>query len=213
MNKVKTKGWLGQPCIIKSLEQKFGDKAIKERLSLTPGSPRFIARRLENPEDKVSPEEHETYRSGVGTLLYLTKHSRPDICNPVSELSKTMDAPAPVHLKEMYKVIRYVLSTKEHGLKFDLRKDMKKWVTEVDNLQGLYPLRDVWIISCSLKTRLVDQVNTQQQKWIWSKDSMNSTINQRLVEQTQEMDFKLEGSGGSTLDDTLRKQYLSSSDE
>ena len=42
---------------------------------------------------------------------------------------------------------------------------------------------------------------------------MNSTINQRLVEQTQEMNFKLEGSGGSTLDDTLRKQYLSSSDE
>ena len=38
---------------------------------------------------------------------------------------------------------------------------------------------------------------------------MNSTINQRLVEQTQEMNCKLEGSGGSTLDDTLRKQYLS----
>ena len=54
---------------------------------------------------------------------------------------------------------------------------------------------------------------TQQLKWLWSKDSMNSTINQRLVEQTQEMNFKLEGSGGSTLDDTLRKQYLSSSDE
>ena len=60
-------------------------------------------------------------------MLYLTKHSRPDICNPVRELSKTMDAPAPVHLKDMYKVIRYVLSTKQYGLKFELRKDMKKW--------------------------------------------------------------------------------------
>ena len=37
-----------------------------------------------------------------------------------------MDAPAPVHLKEMYKVIRFVLSTKVYGLKFELRKD-KKW--------------------------------------------------------------------------------------
>ena len=54
---------------------------------------------------------------------------------------------------------------------------------------------------------------TQQLMWLWSKDSMSSTINQRLVEQTQEMNFKLEGSGGSTLVDTLRKQYLSSSDE
>ena len=61
MNKEKTRGWLGQPSIIKSLEQKFGERAMRERLSLTPGTPRFIiARRLENPEDKVSPEEHET---------------------------------------------------------------------------------------------------------------------------------------------------------
>ena len=67
MNKVKTRGWLGQPSIIKSLEQKFGDRAMKERSSLTPGSPRFTARRLENLEDKVRPEEHETYRGGVGT--------------------------------------------------------------------------------------------------------------------------------------------------
>ena len=127
MNKEKTRGWLGQPSIIKSLEQKFGERAMKERLSLTPGSPKFTARRLENPEDKVSSEEHETYRSGVGTLLYLTKHSRPDICNPVRELSKTMDAPVPVHLKEMYKVIRHALSTKGYRLKFELRKDIMKW--------------------------------------------------------------------------------------
>ena len=128
MNKEKTKGWLGQPSIIKSLEQKFGERAMKERLSMTPGSPRFIARRLENKEDKVNAEDHETYRSGVGTLLYLTKHSRPDISNPVRELSKTMDAPAPAHLNEMYKLIRFVLSTKDYGLKFKLIKSIRKWV-------------------------------------------------------------------------------------
>ena len=38
-----------------------------------------------------------------------------------------MDAPAPVHLKEMYKLIRFVLSTKEFGLKFKLMKNIKKW--------------------------------------------------------------------------------------
>ena len=89
--------------------------------------PRFTARRLETLEDKVNPKDHEIYRSGVGTLLYLTKHRRPDICNPVRELSKTMDAPVPAHLKEMYKVIRHVLSTKGYGLKFELRKDIIKW--------------------------------------------------------------------------------------
>ena len=54
MNKERSRGWLGQPSIIKSLEQKFGDRAMKERLSLTPGTPRCTARRLENLEDKVN---------------------------------------------------------------------------------------------------------------------------------------------------------------
>ena len=88
MNKEKTRGWLGQPSIIKSLEKSFGERAMKEMLSMTPGTPRFTARRLENEEDKVNAKDHETYRSGVRSLLYLTKHRRPDISNPVRELSK-----------------------------------------------------------------------------------------------------------------------------
>ena len=128
MNKEKTRGWLGQPSIIRSIEQKFDERAMRERLSMTLGTPRFTARRPENKEDKVNAEDHETHRSGVGTLLYLTKHSRPDFSNPVRELSKTMDAPAPARLKEMYKLIRFVLSTKDYGLKFKLIKSIRKWV-------------------------------------------------------------------------------------
>ena len=103
-----------------------------------------------------------------------------------------------------------LLPAKNLGMFINLSVEL----TEVcKNLQGIYPQKDEWVFGCSLKTRLADQTKTQQLKWLWSKDSMNSTINQRLVEQTQEMNFKLEGSGGSTLDDTLRKLYLSSSDE
>ena len=101
---------------------------MKERLSMTPGTPTFTAKKLENEEDKVNAKDHKTNRSGVGTLLSLTKHSRPDISNLVRELSKTMDAPAPGHLKEMYKLIMFVLSTKDYGLKFKLIKTIRKWV-------------------------------------------------------------------------------------
>ena len=38
-----------------------------------------------------------------------------------------MDVPARVHLKEMYKLIRFVLSTKDFVLKFKLMKNMKRW--------------------------------------------------------------------------------------
>ena len=82
---------------------------------------------------------------------------------------------------------------------------MRKQVTEVCILQGKHPLKDEWMTGYSLETRLVDQLIIQQQRWIWSKNSVNSTIKQRLIEQTQEVDFKLEGSGGSTLVDTLSK--------
>ena len=95
MNKERTRGWLGLPSIIKSLEQKFGERAMKERLSLTPGTPRFTARRIENPEDKVNQEDHEIYRNAVGTLLYLTKHSRPDSCNPVDRIPSTTPGAEP----------------------------------------------------------------------------------------------------------------------
>ena len=97
---------LDSPQSSKVWNKNLEERAMKERLSLTPGTPRFTARWQENLEDKVNPEDHETYRSGVGTLLYLTKHSRPDICNPVRELSKAMDTPAPLHIKKIYKVIR-----------------------------------------------------------------------------------------------------------
>ena len=46
------------------------------------------------------------------------------------ELSKTMDAQAPVRLKEMYKLIRFVLSTKDYGPKFELMKDIEKWAVK-----------------------------------------------------------------------------------
>ena len=71
------------------------------------------------------------------------------------------------------------------GLESDLKSLRLVNLTEVWILQGIYPLKDEWVFGCSMKTRLVDQTKTLQLKWLWSKDSMNSTMNQRLVEQTQ----------------------------
>ena len=48
-------------------------------------------------------------------MLYLTKHSRPDITNPVRELSKSMDGASMAHATEMYRVINFVLETKTLG--------------------------------------------------------------------------------------------------
>ena len=98
------KVWLGQPTIIKSLEKQFGERVAKKKMTITPGTPGFIGGTVDDIS-KVDEKTQSMYRSGVGTLLYLTKHSRPDITNPVRELSKSMDGASMAHVTEMYRVI------------------------------------------------------------------------------------------------------------
>ena len=50
-------------------------------------------------------------------LLFLIKHSRPDLCNAVRELTKCLDGPNEAAYKEMLRVIKYVMDTKDKGLK------------------------------------------------------------------------------------------------
>jgi hypothetical protein len=65
----------------------------------------------------LNAEQQTLYRSGVGTLLQFANKTRPDIANCVRELSKGMDRTTPAALKEMYRVIKYLINTKEYGLK------------------------------------------------------------------------------------------------
>lgn len=54
-------------------------------------------------------------------LLYLVKHSRPNIANVVQELTKVLDGPTPTAMKEMHRVIKFVLDTKTFGLRIEPR--------------------------------------------------------------------------------------------
>ncbi|KAL7568636.1 hypothetical protein ACA910_022734 [Epithemia clementina (nom. ined.)] len=121
------RGWLGQPHITDGLEKKFGEKVKDTFFGKTPGTPGSVVVRPKDKEDCISEEEQQEFRSGVGTLLYLTKHSRPDICNVTRELSKVMDGAAKAHQKELYRVIKHVLMTKALGLKFDPKREEGIW--------------------------------------------------------------------------------------
>ena len=66
---------------------------------------------------KISTEVQQDYRLGIGMLLYLVKHSCLDLANVTRELSKANDGANPAAYKELLNVIRYVLDTKNLGLK------------------------------------------------------------------------------------------------
>ena len=88
---------------------------------LTPGTPNMGVRLVKDEEEKLSQEDQALFPSGVGMLLFLVKHSRPDIANATRELSKGMSATNKAGLKELLRVIKYVIDTKSLGLKIEPR--------------------------------------------------------------------------------------------
>ena len=52
-------------------------------------------------------------------LLYLVKHSRPDLANATRELSKLMDKPTPAAMKELKRVLKFTIDTQHYGLRME----------------------------------------------------------------------------------------------
>ncbi len=100
----------------------------------TPGSPHHVI--VREVSEKVSEKDQKIYQSGVGMLLYLVKHSRPDIANAVRELTMVMDGASPAAFKELKRTINYVLNTKNLAMKIQPTgglNDMWKIVTYSDS--------------------------------------------------------------------------------
>jgi hypothetical protein len=63
-----------------------------KRVHATPGTPQKVLQSIKpENEEYLKKEEMKKYQSGVGSLLYLLKHSRPELSNPIRELLKCMN--------------------------------------------------------------------------------------------------------------------------
>ena len=107
---------ISQPDLIKKLEKNFGEFVHGLAKYNTPGPPGEGIVRPGDTDPLITDEEQKIFRSGVGSLLYLMKHSRPDISNAVRELSKVMDGATSGHLKTLFRAIKFVIDTKNFGL-------------------------------------------------------------------------------------------------
>ena len=59
---------------------------------------------------------------GVGSLLYLVKHSRPNLANATRELAKVIDGGMEQHYEQLLQVMKYVLETKQKGVALKPKK-------------------------------------------------------------------------------------------
>jgi hypothetical protein len=104
---------------VNHLINKFELEVINKWNYKTPGTPRFKIQKPTADMDVLDVDSQKKYRSGADMLLYLTKYSRPDICNMVFELSECMHSATWAAYEELLYVIKFTSDTKSFGLKVE----------------------------------------------------------------------------------------------
>jgi hypothetical protein len=121
-NKKKDAIWICQPKLFKLLEQTFGHLLHDVREYKISASPKTTIVRPQPGDPLISPEQQKLYRSGVGMLLYLVKHSRTEISNETRELSKVGDGATQAHWKQLLRSIKNTMSTQNKAMKMKPHK-------------------------------------------------------------------------------------------
>ena len=67
--------------------------------------------RIKEGDKYLNKSKQFEYRSAVGMMLFLVKYSRPDIANPVRELSKVNNKANYAYYKQMLRAVKYILHT------------------------------------------------------------------------------------------------------
>lgn len=83
---------LHQSKIISKLLKEFNEEIKDLKFKVCPmGNLTKVILPSDDSKDLLPTQKQVRYQSGVGSLLYLVKHSIPDLNNSVRELSKSMD--------------------------------------------------------------------------------------------------------------------------
>ena len=104
-----------------------------------PCNPNIVLSKTMSPE---SPEEkgemnNIPYREAVGTLLWLSLGTRPDICYAVSQVAKFNDCFGKEHWDAVKKIFRYLKGTIRLGLKFCANKSSTEFMKKFNSLNYL----------------------------------------------------------------------------
>ena len=106
--------FMSQSHYVKGILQLFGMAACHG--SKTPCEAGVVIRA--DDESDVC-EETVPYREAIGSLMYLTTSTRPDLATSVSMLSSFLEKPRVSHWQAVKRVFRYLAETVEYGLRFD----------------------------------------------------------------------------------------------
>ena len=94
--------------VTSQIEKTFEEEIKGMRKYQTPGTPGFRIVEPTDDEPILESDMQSRYRTGVGMLMYLIKHSRPDIMNACRELTKVLGTCTIAAYKEMLRCVKFV---------------------------------------------------------------------------------------------------------
>ncbi|KAK3725314.1 hypothetical protein QZH41_002591 [Actinostola sp. cb2023] len=117
------KVWIGQPTYTENILKKFGMENCKP--VSTPVDPNF---KLTKAGADNVPHNQSDYQSVVGSLLYLSSVSRPDIAFAVSNVARYSSNPTNEHWAAVKRILRYLKGTVNYGLLFTSDVDSEQHI-------------------------------------------------------------------------------------
>ena len=103
--------YISQQSLIKKMIKEFEEDISKLGKYKTPGAPGSKVLRPEDNSRKINEKLQSKYRTGVGSLLYLVKILRPDLCNITRDLSKVLDGATKIHWDALMRALKFVKDT------------------------------------------------------------------------------------------------------
>lgn len=126
------------------------------------------------------------YRQAIGSLMYLSIGTRPDISYAVNFLSRYMENPSSIHVTALKRVIRYLKGTADYGISFESANNLSLIVYSDADFAGCVDTRksttghcvmlNSSIVSwCSEKQKSVS-LSTTESEYIAASQSVKEMI-------------------------------------
>jgi len=110
-NRESNSTWIGQETYVREVIKKF-----KKEESKSVSTPTQLGSNLVKAVDGDDMFDQEMYQSAVGSLLYLSTRTHPDISYAVSSVARFTSKPTKQHWMAVKRIFRYLNGTISLGL-------------------------------------------------------------------------------------------------
>lgn len=109
--------WISQPAHTENLLKNFGMQDCKPV-----DTPADISTKLVKATEQESCIDQHLYQSAVGSLMYLSVSTRPDIAYAVGNLARFSSKPTKDHWTALKRVLRYLKGTVNYGILYSQKR-------------------------------------------------------------------------------------------